>query len=243
MSELSKNFAVRLHELCNEKGVPTKGKGRERVLARQFSKSLTAIHKWLTGESWPSMEMLIAICEWAQVRLDWLCYGKGDKYTAKPEKLPMTILADNLKTLMSKKKISQTDVSNASAIAQTQVSRILREKLETGINKLFNLAKALGIEPWQLLVPDLDPANLPALQLTNEDFARGMDISEIRRRNLLQLKGDETLVVFSKKVGTSAAYICQILSPNMRGEVGNRFARQIEKYLGLERGWMDHSHK
>ncbi len=169
MSELSKNFAARLNEVCDEMGIPAKGHGRLDPLGKQFGVSQMAAQKWLVGDGWPAMENLIAICEWAQVRMDWLCHGKGDKYMAKPEKLPRTILAENIKTLMAKKKMSQTDISMASAITQAQVSRIIREKIETGIDVLYGFAKVFGVEPWHLLVPGLDPANLPVLQLQLSD--------------------------------------------------------------------------
>lgn len=80
MSELSEKFAARLNELCDEMGIPAKGRGRQFVLGQRFVKTQGAARKWLTGEAWPSMEILIAMCEWAQVRLDWLCSGRGEKY-------------------------------------------------------------------------------------------------------------------------------------------------------------------
>lgn len=80
MSDLSEGFARRLHEVCDEMGIPKHGKNRQGVLAKRFVVSQTAARKWLTGTGWPTMENLIDICDWAQIHLDWLCRGKGEKY-------------------------------------------------------------------------------------------------------------------------------------------------------------------
>ena len=80
MSELGKQFALRLHEVCDEKGIAEFGKGRERELAHKFKKSLTAVHKWLSGDAFPKFETMIQICKWAEVQIEWLASGRGEKY-------------------------------------------------------------------------------------------------------------------------------------------------------------------
>ena len=47
---------------------------------------------------------------------------------------------------------------------------------------------------------------------------------------------------FARRVGTSAAYVSQVLSEKSRGDVGNRFAVAIEKSFDLKTGWLDDDH-
>ena len=84
---------------------------------------------------------------------------------------------------------------------------------------------------------------LPIPQNANDCFTSSMDIYEIRRQNLIFLMRGQTKVAYATFIGTEAAYLSQILSPKMRGEVGASLARRIEKKHGLKRGWMDVEHQ
>lgn len=67
-----------------------------------------------------------------------------------------------------------------------------------------------------------------------------MDIKEIRRANMVLLKGDGSLEALAEKVGTAATYLSQI---NTGGRaMGAALARQFEKKLRKPRGWMDAMH-
>jgi phage repressor protein C with HTH and peptisase S24 domain len=71
----------------------------------------------------------------------------------------------------------------------------------------------------------------------------GLDIKSIRRQNLVALlERFETAAGFAKAVGTSAAYVSQILSEKVQAEIGDALARKIEKALDLPHGWMDVLH-
>lgn len=70
-------FAARLHELCTEKNLPERG--RQTLLARQFGVSQQAVKKWLDGLTYPEMDTIIAIAEWADVNVNWLLQGAGPK--------------------------------------------------------------------------------------------------------------------------------------------------------------------
>ena len=83
MREWKKEFASRLLGICDEMRVPPEGKNRQGLLAKQFGVSQTAVHKWLRGESWPNMENMAEICEWAGINLTWLVRGTGEKYAPK----------------------------------------------------------------------------------------------------------------------------------------------------------------
>lgn len=70
-----------------------------------------------------------------------------------------------------------------------------------------------------------------------------MDIKSQRRINMQKLiRQCGTQVQFSRKVGTSPAYVSQILSEKTRGEIGEQFARQIEAAFELPKFWLDDDH-
>jgi transcriptional regulator with XRE-family HTH domain len=70
-------FAARLNEICTDKGLPARG--RQTQLAKQFSVSQQAAKKWLDGTSYPEMDTVVAIAEWAEVNVNWLLQGVGLK--------------------------------------------------------------------------------------------------------------------------------------------------------------------
>lgn len=48
--------------------------------------------------------------------------------------------------------------------AQSTATRIKQGKVSPGLDKLDLIARRFGLSTWQLLVPGMDPKNLPALQ-------------------------------------------------------------------------------
>lgn len=74
-----------------------------------------------------------------------------------------------------------------------------------------------------------------------------MDISEIRKANLLELikiKAGGSQKAFAEHVGTSPAYLSQLLNNTIGrngkpASVGAALARKIEKAFDLDHGWMD----
>ena len=75
-----------------------------------------------------------------------------------------TVLAKNLKALMAHHETNQTGLGKRSGLAQSTVGRILKEAHAADVDTLEAVGKALGVTPWQLMVPGLDPANPPVLQ-------------------------------------------------------------------------------
>jgi transcriptional regulator with XRE-family HTH domain len=80
-SPSKQRFAERLHELCNDKAMPVRG--RTRQLAKTFEVSQQAASKWLGGLSYPELDTVIAIAEWGDVSVNWLLQGVGLKREAK----------------------------------------------------------------------------------------------------------------------------------------------------------------
>jgi hypothetical protein len=71
-----------------------------------------------------------------------------------------------------------------------------------------------------------------------------MDSSEIRRANLRALlarekAGGGTTETFASKVGTSAAYVSQMLGPKPSRAPGSNFCRKVEAAMRLDHGLLD----
>lgn len=60
--------------------------------------------------------------------------------------------------------LNQTALGKKAGTAQSTIGRILKEKHAPDIDTLEALGKSLGTSAWQLLVPGMDPSNLPILQ-------------------------------------------------------------------------------
>lgn len=77
----------------------------------------------------------------------------------------------------------------------------------------------------------------------NARLHSGMDVRDIRRRNLAALVtkhgGNKAL---ADATGTDPAYISQLLSPRIKANLGHELARRIESRLQLPAGWMDQPH-
>lgn len=76
------------------------------------------------------------------------------------------ILAENVEKLMSAHidLNSQAKLGKKSGVGQRTVGRILNKEGFPTADKLAKIAAAFELMPWQLLVPDLDPANTPLLK-------------------------------------------------------------------------------
>lgn len=79
-SSVKGSFAERLNELCDEHGLPPKGRGRQVAVAKMFDLSQKGARKWLEGEGLPTLENSIEIARRFGVQTEWLLTGRGDKY-------------------------------------------------------------------------------------------------------------------------------------------------------------------
>jgi len=61
------------------------------------------------------------------------------------------LLASNVRKYRTAKNISQEALANMAGIEYSQVSRLERGLLNTSVSVIFALAKALEVEPYQLL--------------------------------------------------------------------------------------------
>ncbi len=81
--------------------------------------------------------------------------------------MPRDVLAQNLRSLMASHAdlASQSALHKKSRVAQATIGRILRDGGENArIETVEKLARAFGLEGWQMLVPGMEPTNPPVLQ-------------------------------------------------------------------------------
>ena len=63
------------------------------------------------------------------------------------------IVAENLKTLRDVRKVSQEELAAVAGIDRSYISDLENGKYGLSIDKLENLAEALGVAPWEMLHP------------------------------------------------------------------------------------------
>jgi transcriptional regulator with XRE-family HTH domain len=80
----------------------------------------------------------------------------------------MQTLARNLSALMQAHPTlrTQAGVARAAGVDQRTVGRVLNMEHAPSVAQLEKLAGAFHVEAWLLLLPELDPADLPAQVLT-----------------------------------------------------------------------------
>lgn len=78
---------------------------------------------------------------------------------------------------------SQGELSRKAGVGQATIGRILAEDGENArIETVDKIARAYGLEGWQLMVAGMDPGNPPVLQPTSKEelalWARLKDLSK-----------------------------------------------------------------
>jgi transcriptional regulator with XRE-family HTH domain len=69
---------------------------------------------------------------------------------------PKAILAENVRRFRLKTGLSQEELADRAGLHRTYISSIERARRNVSLENIFNIAKALGVEPPELitLVPD-----------------------------------------------------------------------------------------
>lgn len=70
-------FAERLRDICEDMQLVERG--RQTRLGKMFGVSQQAARKWLDGLTYPEMDTIVAIADWAGVNVNWLLQGVGPK--------------------------------------------------------------------------------------------------------------------------------------------------------------------
>lgn len=81
-------------------------------------------------------------------------------------------LADNLARLMhldQPDKLSQAAVGKMAGCDQRTIGRILSMQQAATVDMLEGISNGFDLQAWQLLVPDLDPANPPVNHITEAE--------------------------------------------------------------------------
>lgn len=77
---------------------------------------------------------------------------------------PSSVLVQNLQACMASNR-GPTTQDGIPGVAQATIGRILKgESKAARLDTIAKIAKAYGLEPWQMLVPGMDPGNPPVLQ-------------------------------------------------------------------------------
>jgi len=66
------------------------------------------------------------------------------------------ILASNLRAQLKARDWGQQELHRRSKVAQSTIGRILRKETAADVETIGQLAKALGLQPWVLQVPNFD---------------------------------------------------------------------------------------
>lgn len=84
---------------------------------------------------------------------------------------PHRTLALNVKALMARTggPSTQGELHRRSGVAQATIGRILKGDQTARVETVAMIAKAYGLEPWQLLVPGMDPTNPPTLKAASKE--------------------------------------------------------------------------
>lgn len=83
-----------------------------------------------------------------------------------------TVFRDNLAALLAAHGLNPTQAEKAWKTPQRTLSSYLKgERTEVRLPKLAELAAAVGLEPWQLLVEGLDPKAPPTIAPMSADEA------------------------------------------------------------------------
>jgi transcriptional regulator with XRE-family HTH domain len=80
--EIYAGFARRLGQLCEEKGLPERG--RQAELARICNIKPSSVNKWFSAVSLPDAANLLTIADWGRTSVDWLLSGRTHKEAQEP---------------------------------------------------------------------------------------------------------------------------------------------------------------
>lgn len=75
--EIYAGYAKRLIQLCDERGLPERG--RQAELARLCGCKPSSATKWFNAISLPDAANLLTIAEWGKTTVDWMLSGRGSR--------------------------------------------------------------------------------------------------------------------------------------------------------------------
>lgn len=103
------------------------------------------------------------------------------------------VVSENIRSLMAAHPVltSQSEIARHCEIPQRTVGRIINCETQANLGSIVGIATAFGIEPWQLLVPGLNPEKPPHLSFLTIEEANALqalskavaDIQAVQVRN------------------------------------------------------------
>lgn len=123
------------------------------------------------------------------------------------------LLSENLKRLFGKRSITSAAKAEESLkVPRSTIDRALNARgSSVRLETLAEIADGLKLEPWQLLVPDLDPENLPALQaLANQPLLLGV-LAQAQYADLWKIDATDMIRLVSEYATATSTGRAQIL--------------------------------
>lgn len=96
------------------------------------------------------------------------CFGQNPVMASEPLR---DTLSHNLKRLIAKDGVSVRAWAMARELDVKMIERLTKAQHAVTLDKLAEIAAACGLQPWQLLIDDLDPAAPPDAPITPEERA------------------------------------------------------------------------
>lgn len=122
-------FSNRLNELCEEKNLPEDG--RQQILKAVCKTTQQAVSKWFLGEAVPKHENRIALCEYFNVKYEWLATGRGVKRDNTLELVPKRELEiEEFITLL--RQLPENDFHQVTDVGQNLARYLLKGKTKNG---------------------------------------------------------------------------------------------------------------
>lgn len=89
------------------------------------------------------------------------------------------VVAENLRAMIDKDDLSVRGFAARHGLQQKAIDRMVKGEHAASVDTLDELARALGLMTWQLLVPGLDTSNPPHIAITESEVRLYKRLSEL----------------------------------------------------------------
>lgn len=79
------------------------------------------------------------------------------------------VLQANFRAFLEYRKQSARQLANQNETVAKQIQRMVAGTVSPTLRQIDDVAALLGLQSWQLLVPNLDPRNLPVVTMTTAE--------------------------------------------------------------------------
>lgn len=98
----------------------------------------------------------------------WQHDHRVDEKDEKPLSAAFRALRANMEKVIEHARLTEPQFAKRAKIDQKTMWRVMHGNSEPTLDTLSKLAKAAGLDPWQLLAPELEPDNPPLLAAQSE---------------------------------------------------------------------------